>query len=83
LLVDSDVPKCIHTFGSNPVKEGCWYCTGTDGIVIPKQSETPSIHYSEEFDCWVHMCCILKAHEADPADAEAAIFYDEFFSEQT
>lgn len=79
-MIPDEVPKCEHTFGPNPVREGCWYCGGTDGILIPSQWDGLSIHFSIEFDCWIHMCCILKAKEADPTDAEAAIFYDEFFT---
>jgi hypothetical protein len=78
-MTPTEVAKCIHKFGEGPGKQGCWYCDGTDGIQVGGVLD-PSIHFSDEFDCWIHLCCILKAHEDDPGDGEAAIFYDEFFT---
>lgn len=52
----------------DPQDGGCWFCNGDGGEMA----------FSYEFDCYVHIPCVIGAYNEDNSNPEARIMMREF-----
>jgi hypothetical protein len=64
-------PKCVLNKEVDPVNGGCWFCHRKYGQMAR----------SYEFDCSLHIKCLERAINMNPANDEYKIIYEELIGE--